>query len=71
MVDQILRGMAKDLTYVIKSVEDEKKITLTAAYSGSTESGVGYALGGTLVGQPWEVKVPTDLVKLDHTLVFS
>ena len=45
MVDQILRGMAKDLTYVIKSVEDEGKITLTAAYTGSTDGRVGYALG--------------------------
>jgi hypothetical protein len=52
-------------------VAGPETITLTAPYAGETAQNVGYATGGKLVGQPWEVKVPTQLVKLDNTLVFS
>jgi hypothetical protein len=58
-------------TCIIKSVAGPETITLTAPYAGETAQNVGYATGGKLVGQPWEVKVPTQLVKLDNTLVFS
>jgi hypothetical protein len=58
-------------TYVIKTVTDEQTITLTTTYTGNTDTGVGYSMGGKLVGQPWEVKLPTNLVKLDNSLPIS
>jgi len=58
-------------TYVIQSVADAQTITLSAPYDGQSAQGQGYALGGVLVGQPWEVRLPTDLVKLDNSLVIN
>jgi len=58
-------------TYVIKTVVDAQNIKLSTIYTGDNASGIGYSLGGKLVGEPWEVKLPTDLVKLDNSLVFS
>src|SRR5207249_2475287 len=59
------------VTYVIKSVQDPLSIALTTPFTGDTAQGLEYALGGKLVGQPWEVKLPTDLVKLDDSLVIA
>jgi hypothetical protein len=59
------------VTYVIRTVQDAQTITLAAPYAGANAQGLGYALGGVLVGQPWEVKIPTDLIKLDESLVIS
>jgi hypothetical protein len=58
-------------TNVIRAVQGAHAITLMAPYTGATGEGLGYATGGKLIGQPWEVKLPTNLVKLDNTLVFS
>jgi hypothetical protein len=58
-------------TFVIKSVQNEQKITLTTPYTGASDQGLGYSIGGKLIGQPWEVKLPTDLIKLDSSLVIS
>lgn len=58
-------------TFVIKTVVDAQTIKLTTGYTGESASGIGYSLGGKLVGEPWEIKLPTDLVKLDNSLVFS
>jgi len=55
-------------TYLIKSVTDEQTITLATNYTGSNDTGVGYSMGGKLLGQSWEVKLPTNLVKLDNSL---
>ena len=59
----------KGKTYIIKKVESETEIVLTSNYTddneADNETGVIYSLGGILVGQPWEVKLPTNLVKLD------
>lgn len=57
--------------YVIRTVVDAQNIRLATNYTGDNASGIGYSLGGRLVGEPWEVKLPTDLVKLDNSLVFS
>ena len=71
-LDDVNRRIIIDgVTYVIRTVQDPRSITLSAPYAGASAQGVGYALGGVLVGQPWEVKVPTDLIKLDGSLVFS
>jgi hypothetical protein len=69
--DENKRIIIAGVTYVIKRVQDAQTITLTSPYSGDSDQGLSYALGGTLIGQPWEVKLPTNLVKLDNTLVFS
>ena len=69
--DENRRILIAGVTYVIKTVQDALTITLTVPYPGVSAQGLGYALGGVLVGQPWEVKVPTDLIKLDNSLTFS
>jgi hypothetical protein len=33
---------------------------------GANESDVRYSMGGKLVGEPWEVKLPTNLVMIDE-----
>jgi hypothetical protein len=69
--DENKRIVIGSATYVIKHVQDAQTISLTSVYTGDSATGLGYALGGKLVGQPWEVKLPTNLVKLDNSLVFS
>jgi hypothetical protein len=69
--DDSKRIVIAGVTYVIKAVENAQTIVLTAPYAGTSGDGLGYAIGGKLVGQPWEVKLPTDLVKLDGSLVIS
>jgi hypothetical protein len=70
--DENRRIIIGGITYVIQSVRNATQtVTLTAPYSGPTAQGLGYALGGVLVSQPWEVKLPTNLVKLDDSLVIS
>src|SRR5690606_29261232 len=58
-------------TFVIATVSGPNDITLEEAYAGASAEGLPYSLGAKLVGQPWEVKVPTNLVKLDQSIVFS
>jgi hypothetical protein len=58
-------------TYVIRTVVDAQSIKLTTTYTGDNAQGIGYSMGGRLLGQPWEVNLPTDLVKLDNSLVIS
>lgn len=58
-------------TFVIKSVTDEQNIKLTGNYTGRNDSGLAYSMGGKLVGESWEVKLPTSLVKLDNSLPIS
>jgi hypothetical protein len=67
--DEDRRIMIGGRTHVIRSVVDAQNIRLTTGYGGDSASGLGYSLGGRLVGEPWEVKLPTDLVKLDSSLV--
>jgi hypothetical protein len=51
--------------YVIQSINDQM-IRLDRDFEGESSQAAGYALGPRLVGEPWEVRVPTDLVKLDN-----
>lgn len=54
--------------YVITAVEGTG-FRLDRPYAGTTNATAGYALGPQLVGLPWEVRVPTNLVKLsDYTI---
>lgn len=52
--------------YVIKSVEAPDRVRLRSGYVGATDDAATYSMGPRLVGEPWEVRVPTNLVKLDE-----
>jgi len=69
--DEKRRIIIGGVTYVIKSVQDPLTITLLTPFTGDSAQGVGYATGGKLVGQPWEVKLPTNLIKLDGSMVIG
>jgi hypothetical protein len=58
-------------TYVIRTVIDAQTVKLATNYTGDNAQGIGYSMGGRLLGQPWEVNLPTDLVRLDNSLVIS
>ena len=64
--DENKRILIQGKTYVIKQVISPTEIQLTKPYQDATETGVRYSLGPKLVGEPWEVKLPTDLVILDQ-----
>ncbi|MFZ1321222.1 MAG: hypothetical protein WAT71_06660 [Ignavibacteria bacterium] len=57
-------------TYLIKNVESATTIYLKTPYLGETESSISYSFGAALYGDSWEVKLPTDLVKIDDNLNF-
>jgi hypothetical protein len=69
--DESRRIIVGKATYVIASVHDASSITLTTPFAGDSAHGLGYALGGKLVEQPWEVKLPTALIKLDSSMVIT
>jgi hypothetical protein len=52
--------------YVIQNVHSSDRVMLSTPYAGQNASGLTYSLGPRLVGEPWEVKLPTNLVKLDE-----
>ena len=64
--DENKRIIMHGRTYVIDKVADPTHIQLSEKYRDATESDVRYSLGAKLVGEPWEVKLPTDLVMLDE-----
>ncbi len=64
--DENKRIIIKDKTYVISEVISPTEIHLTQKYLDESERGVRYSIGVKLVGNPWEVKLPTDLVMIDE-----
>jgi hypothetical protein len=64
--DENKRIIIHGRTYVIARVADPTHIQLSQNYPNATESDVRYSLGAKLVGEPWEVKLPTDLVMIDE-----
>jgi hypothetical protein len=62
--DENKRIIIKGRTYVIDKVISPTEIRLTESYQGASEREVTYSLGATLVGEPWEVKLPTNLVMI-------
>jgi hypothetical protein len=50
-------------SYVIEAVSDQD-LRLDRPFEGTTVAAARYALGPRLIGEPWEVRIPTDLVKL-------
>lgn len=57
-------------TYVIKQVDSATSIQLKGAFAGESQTGIAYSFGAKLVGEPWEVKLPTNLIKVDNNLNF-
>ena len=62
--DENRRIIIKGKTYIIKEVQSDTQIVLSSEYTGDNDDEVIYSLGGFLVGQPWQVKLPTNLIKL-------
>jgi hypothetical protein len=70
--DENKRIIIKGKTYVINKVVSPTEIQLTEKFIGANESDVRYSLGAKLIGEPWEVKIPTNLVKVaDYSFVES
>lgn len=57
----------KGKKYRIAKFVSSKEITLTEKYRGSSEQDIAYSIGAKLVGEPWEVKIPTTLVWLQQS----
>lgn len=51
--------------YRIEAVQSPTSITLSKTYPGPAPLTVTYSLGPKLVGDPWEVRLPTSLVMID------
>ncbi|MES2482519.1 MAG: hypothetical protein V4609_11030 [Pseudomonadota bacterium] len=51
-------------TGVIHTVEGPQRLRLAEPYTGPSMPDSSYSLGVVLVGEPWEVRIPTSLVKL-------
>lgn len=62
--DENRRISIRGRTYIIKKVHSEIRIELSEKYQGESEQEVAYTLQGKLVGEPWEVRLPTALVRL-------
>lgn len=57
----------KGKKYRIAKFVSSKELTLTEKYRGSREQDIAYSIGAKLVGEPWEVKIPTSLVWLQKS----
>ncbi len=64
--DENKRIIIKGRTYVINKYVSPTEIQLAENYRDSSESDVRYSMGAKLVGEPWEVKLPSDLVMIDE-----
>lgn len=60
------RIIIKGKTYLIKKVINATEIQLTEKFKDNDETEVRYSMGAKLVGEPWEVKLPTNLVMIDN-----
>lgn len=56
-------------TYVIARVAGADQIELGVPYSDVTATARTYSIGVKLVGEPWQVRLPTSLVTLDPDAV--
>lgn len=65
--DENKRIIIAGKTYIIKQVDSPTQIQLKTAYSGETENNLTYSFGAKLVDEAWEVRLPTNLIKIDDT----
>jgi hypothetical protein len=56
--------MIANRVYRVLAVGSPTQLTLDRPYQDPTHTGLSYSFGSRLVGDPWEVKVPTSLVYL-------
>jgi hypothetical protein len=61
--DLILR----ERTYRISGVTSPTELVLDRPYTDASGSGLTYAFGARLIGDPWEVRLPTTLVMLQES----
>lgn len=59
------RIVIRGATFVIARVNGPTEVVLETAATGPSATDLPYSLGPKLVGSPWDVKVPTNLIKLD------
>jgi len=64
--DENKRIIINGKTYVIKKVNSSEELELTTAFEEDTGNAVRYSFGGKLVGQPWVIKLPTNLIYLQE-----
>lgn len=64
--DENKRIIIRGITYIIKKVESATSLKLTTVYKEDTDTDLPYSYGAKLVGEPWEVRLPTNLIKLDN-----
>ena len=64
--DENKRIIIKGKTYLIKEVVSPTEIQLTEKFIDADENNVRYSMGPKLVGEPLEVKLPTNLVIIDQ-----
>jgi hypothetical protein len=50
--------------YRVQQVISANELRLATPYTGDSLSGLAYSFGPKLVGQPWDVRLPTELVIL-------
>ena len=53
--------------YRIREVRSATELVLATAYAGENADAASYGLGPKLIGQPWDVRLPTQLVMLQGT----
>ena len=54
--------------YLIAAVTSETAVILDRPYEGNSQAGLHYSLGVQLIGEPWQVRVPTSLVFLENSV---
>ena len=54
------------VSYRIQEVTSPTRLTLTEDYKGQTNANASYYIGPRLIGEPWELRIPTSLVYLQQ-----
>jgi hypothetical protein len=54
----------EERVYSVRNVRSATELVLDRPYAGHSAAGLPYSFGARLVGDPWEVRVPTNLVML-------
>jgi hypothetical protein len=56
----------QNATYKIDKVLSATELLLDTPYRGASQQGLPYSFGARLVGDPWEVRIPTNLIYLQE-----
>jgi hypothetical protein len=63
--DELKRIITRGHPYVIDQFVSAGEVRLTEAYAEESASDLRYSMGAKLVGDPWEVRLPTNLVLIE------